>query len=103
MKKNVLVRERSLKARFLSALTSVMMLVTTVVPVMDVSAIDEEKASEAEAEAYYPIPVKSVDVNGDSIKGATFEVVDEGNNVVSTFESTGSVDYAKIQIGRAHV
>ena len=40
MKKDIPIREKSLKVRFLSALTSVMILVMTVVPTLSVSATD---------------------------------------------------------------
>lgn len=100
MEKNILVRERSLKARLLSALTSAMMLVTTVVPIMDVSAVDT--GSEGETSTYF-LPVKSVDEDSNGLAGATFEVVhkDTANNtesVVQTFKSTGNVDYIEIPI-----
>ena len=100
MEKNILVRERSLKARLLSALTSAMMLVTTVVPIMDVSAVDT--GSEGETSTYF-LPVKSVDEDSNGLAGATFEVVhkDTANNtesVVQTFKSTGNVDYLEIPI-----
>ena len=45
MKKDISVHEKSLKVRFLSALTSVMILVMTVVPMLDVSAIDVSNLS----------------------------------------------------------
>ncbi|MBS6445776.1 MAG: choice-of-anchor A family protein, partial [Ruminococcus sp.] len=40
MKKDIPIREKSLKVRFLSALTSVMILVMTIVPTLSVSATD---------------------------------------------------------------